>query len=83
MNLVDIQADLKEFSRIAKIIVENTLSARRNRKNLTGSNFYAQKFHDLLKEIAGPRTRLFKALEAVSEDGELAAFSELCNRRLW
>ena len=80
MNLEDIRSDLEALATVSKNIVETTLAAKRNRKNLSGNNFYARKFHEFLKEIAGPRTRLSKALEAIAEDGELSAFSELCER---
>jgi hypothetical protein len=80
MNLANIKADLAQLSAVSKSIVHITIGAKRAKKNLAGSNYYGGKFHDLLKEIAEPRTRLAKVLEFIGEDDELAEFSNLCDR---
>lgn len=63
-------AALKSFQSIAEEILDVSKTANKNKKSLSGSNFYGEKFRSLELELVSHRTTIERLLEYIDELSE-------------
>jgi hypothetical protein len=77
MKIEDAREHIENYIKQGGIICDITKTSAKNKKSLSGNNFYGDRFHEAIVLLSLIEKHLIKILTTIGEDGEMERFTAL------